>query len=57
MVIGLAVAGGGCSAAAGYLRKQAGREAWAARLDMTGYVLMGISMLCFIIAGLRGTES
>ncbi len=57
VVITLAVAGGGCSVAAGALRKQAGREAWAAKLDMLGYALMGISMLCFIIAGLRGTES
>lgn len=57
VVITLAIAGGACSVAAGALRKQAGRETWAARLDITGYVLMGISMLCFIIAGLRGTES
>ncbi len=57
VVIALALAGAACSVAAGTLRKQAGREAWAARLDLAGYVLMGISMLCFIIAGWRGTES
>ena len=57
VVIALALAGAACSVAAGALRKRLGREAWAARLDLAGYVLMGISMLCFIIAGWRGTES
>lgn len=66
VVITLAIAGGACSVAAGALRKRAGQDAsevrepwkaWAAQLDMAGYLLMGISMLCFIVAGLRGTES
>lgn len=54
VVIGFAVAGGVFSAAAIVLRKRPGRDVLARQTDLAGYALMGISMLLFIIVGLRG---
>ncbi len=51
-VISFAVAGGAFSVGAILLRKK-GREELARQIDIGGYVLMGISMLLFIIAGFR----
>lgn len=56
-VITLALTGGALSVAAMAVRKRAGAAHWAARLDAASYVLMGVSMLLFIIAGLRGPQN
>jgi hypothetical protein len=55
VVIGLAIAGGLFSLAASVLQKRgAVTEARAKRLNTVGYALMGLSMLLFVIVGLRG---
>ena len=54
VVIGFAVAGGVFSVAAMLLRRNPDSAALARQIDRAGYVLMGISMLLFIIIGLRG---
>jgi type IV secretory pathway VirB2 component (pilin) len=51
-VIALALTGGVLSALAMFLRKREGNL--ARRMDVAGYVFMGISMLLFVIAGFRG---
>lgn len=56
-VVVLAIAGGVFSLAAMALRKRADAAPWPARLDTASYVLMGASMLLFIIAGLRGPQN
>jgi uncharacterized membrane protein len=52
-VIGIAVAGGVFSLAAMLLKNKPGRAKLVWRLNMTSYLLMGASMLLFIVAGLR----
>jgi hypothetical protein len=54
VVIGLAVAGGALTVAATLLRRKRDRESLARKIDFAGYVLMGISMLLFIVIGFRG---
>ncbi len=53
VVVGFAVAGGVFSVAAMLLRNKGG-QALARQVDRLGYVLMGISMLLFIVVGFRG---
>ena len=53
-VIGIAVAGGIVAVVAMALKTQPERAKLARRLDVTSYILMGTSMLLFIVAGLRG---
>lgn len=55
-VIGVAVAGGIVAVVAMAMKKQPGRVQLARRLDVTSYILMGTSMVLFIIAGLRGSN-
>ena len=55
-VIGIAVAGGVFSILAMALQKRPERAGLARQLNVTSYILMGTSMLLFIIAGLRGTN-
>ena len=61
VVIGLALTGAALSVAAMALRKRQGAAPWAAhwaaRVDAVSYVFMGVSMLLFIIAGLRGPQN
>lgn len=55
VVIGLAVAGALCSLAASMLQKRGAlTETRAGHLNNAGYVLMGVSMLLFVVFGLRG---
>jgi hypothetical protein len=55
VVIGLAIAGGLCSLAASVLQKRGVlTETRAGHLNNAGYVLMGVSMLLFVVVGLRG---
>jgi predicted membrane channel-forming protein YqfA (hemolysin III family) len=55
MVIGLAIAGALFSLAASVLQKRGVvTEARANRLNTVGYALMGVSMLLFVVVGLRG---
>jgi hypothetical protein len=55
VVIGLAIAGAACSVAASALQASGRISAERAhQLNMTGYVLMGISMALFVWVGLRG---
>jgi len=55
VVIGLAIAGGLCSLAASVLQKRGVlTETRAGYLNSAGYVLMGVSMLLFLVVGLRG---
>ena len=56
-MIGLALTGAALSVAAMALRKRQGAAPWAARFDAVSYVFMGVSMLLFIIAGLRGPQN
>jgi hypothetical protein len=56
VVIGLAILGGVISVAAMFIRKRPASLHTAAKLDTAAYALMGVSMLLFIIIGLRGTE-
>ena len=53
-VVGLAILGAAFSALAMLLRRRRVRTNILRQLDLTGYILMGISMLLFIVAGLRG---
>jgi len=55
VIIGLAIAGALFATAASVLQTKGkvGAER-ARRLNLTGYVLMGLSMALFIIVGLRG---
>ena len=57
VVVTLALTGGGFSLAALAVRKRQGPAQWAARLDAVSYGFMGVSMLLFIITGLRGPQS
>ena len=55
VVIGLAIAGALCALAASVLQKKGVvSEARAGQLNNAGYVLMGASMLLFVVVGLRG---
>ncbi len=55
VVIGLAIAGALCALAASVLQKKGVvTEARADHLNNAGYVLMGASMLLFVVVGLRG---
>ena len=55
VVVGIAIAGALVSLAASALQKRGVvTEARANRLNNVGYVLMGVSMLLFVVAGLRG---
>ena len=55
VVVGLAIAGALCALAASALQKRGVvTEARANRLNLAGYVLMGVSMLLFVVVGLRG---
>ena len=53
VVISFAVFGGAFSLAA-MLLKHKGRDIFARKIDIAGYVLMGMSMLLFIVIGFRG---
>ena len=53
VVISFAVLGGAISLVA-MLLKHKGRDIFARKIEIAGYVLMGISMLLFIIVGFRG---
>lgn len=52
-VIALALTGAVLSVLAIFLRKRVGREDLARRIDATGYIFMGLSMLLFVIVGFR----
>jgi len=53
VVVGLAIAGGVASLAALGLRSRARIDAaWIARIDRLAYVLMGASIVLFVIRGL-----
>jgi predicted membrane channel-forming protein YqfA (hemolysin III family) len=55
VIIGLAIAGALFAVAASLLQTKGKVSAERARqLNLTGYVLMGLSMALFIIVGLRG---
>ena len=55
VIIGLAIAGALFALAASVLQTKGKVSAVRARqLNLTGYVLMGLSMALFIIVGLRG---
>ena len=54
-VITLAAIGGIFSLVASVIRKRQREALWARRLDIAAYVVMGVSMLLFIIIGLRGS--
>jgi hypothetical protein len=56
VVIGFALLGGVLSVAAIFIRKRQANLQFAAKLDTAAYALMGVSMLLFIIIGLRGKE-
>ena len=53
VVISFALLGGAFSLVA-LLLKHKGRDIFARKIDIAGYVVMGISMLLFIIVGFRG---
>ena len=53
VVISFALLGGAFSLVA-MLLKHKGRDIFARKIDIAGYVVMGISMLLFIVAGFRG---
>jgi predicted membrane channel-forming protein YqfA (hemolysin III family) len=55
-VIGLAVIGGVLSVLAMLLRKREGAKKMARQFDIAGYVLMGTSILLFIVVGFRGPQ-
>jgi predicted membrane channel-forming protein YqfA (hemolysin III family) len=54
-VITLAIIGGIFSLVASVIRKRERDGVWATRLDIAAYIVMGVSMLLFIIIGLRGS--
>lgn len=55
VIVGLAIAGALFATAASVLQARERISAERARqLNLTGYVLMGLSMALFIIVGLRG---
>ena len=55
VIIGLAIAGALFATAASVLQTQGRISAERARqLNLTGYVLMGLSMALFVVVGLRG---
>ncbi len=55
VVVGIAITGALFSLAASALQKKGlVTDACANRLNNLGYVLMGVSMLLFVVAGLRG---
>ena len=55
VIIGLAIAGALLATAASVLQTKGKVSAERARqLNLTGYVLMGLSMALFVIVGLRG---
>jgi predicted membrane channel-forming protein YqfA (hemolysin III family) len=55
VIIGLAIAGALFATAASVLQAKRKVSAERARqLNLTGYVLMGLSMALFIVVGLRG---
>ncbi len=56
MVIVFALLGGALSLIAMLIRKRQANLPTAAKLDTAAYALMGVSMLLFIIIGLRGKE-
>jgi predicted membrane channel-forming protein YqfA (hemolysin III family) len=56
-VITLAVVGGVFSLIGTVLRKRQGQERTAAKMDTAAYVFMGLSILIFIIIGVRGQEN
>ncbi len=56
VVIGLALVGGAVSLVAMFIRKRQANHPAAAKFDTAAYALMGVSMLLFIIIGLRGKE-
>ena len=53
VVISFALLGGALSLVA-MLLKHKGRDIFARKMDIAGYVVMGISMLLFITVGFRG---
>lgn len=53
VVISFAILGGAFSLVA-MLLKHKGRDMFARKIDIAGYILMGISMLLFIVIGFRG---
>jgi predicted membrane channel-forming protein YqfA (hemolysin III family) len=55
-VIGIAVGGGVLAVLAMALQKRPERAQLARHLNITSYLLMGTSMLLFILAGLRGAN-
>ena len=55
-IVAVAIAGGMVSLAAMLLQKRPQRLKLARLLSITSYILMGASMLFFILAGLRGTN-
>lgn len=55
-VIGVAVVGGILSVLAMALQKQPARAKLARQLNVGSYLLMGTSMVLFILAGLRGAN-
>ena len=55
-VIGIAIAGGIFAVLAMRLQKQPARAKLARQLNITANLLMGASMLFFILAGLRGVR-
>lgn len=56
VVIGFALLGGALSLVAIFIRKRQAKLHIVAKLDTAAYALMGVSMLLFIIIGLRGKE-
>ena len=56
VVIVFALLGGALSLIAMLIRKRQSNLQTAAKLDSAAYALMGVSMLLFIIIGLRGKE-
>lgn len=56
-VIGFAVIGGVFSLAAIVLRKRGSTSNLAARLDTVAYGFMGVSVVLFIVIGIRGPQS
>lgn len=55
-VIGVAVVGGILSVLAMALQKQPARAKLVRQLNVGSYLLMGTSMVLFILAGLRGAN-
>lgn len=54
-VITLAVLGGVCAMAASALKKRDKPSEWVARFNTASYGFMGVSVFCFIVAGMRGS--